>query len=166
VSKVFQVALIRFTVADRDGTTSFVGPGHVIKMLVAGCSRQPETLYDLLEHTRRYDDQFAIGILNGLSVFDEHNVRNDTSAIEARFRESPSADWPPFRVFNDATRRASTQPCQAGLIVMNLKEKRIIQVQNSYAEIQRRDRGRIRADGKPTRALYHYDLSEDWALVP
>lgn len=160
------MALIRFTVADIDGTTSFVGPGHAIKMLVAACSKEPETLEELLSHTRRYDDEFASRVLNGLSVFDEHNLRDDTSAIETRFETTPADEWPPFRVFNDATRRASTQPCQAGLIVLNLKEKRIIQVQNSYAEIQRRDRGRIRSAGQPTRTLYHYALPQDWALVP
>lgn len=164
--KVVLVALIRFTVADRDGTSSFVGPGHAIKMLVAACAKEPDTLGDLLQHTRRYDDQFATRIMNGLTVFDEHNVQGDTASIESTFSEKPSAEWPPFRVFNDVTRRASTQPCQAGLIVLNLKEKRIIQVQNSYAEIQRCDRGRIRAAGQPTRTLYHYTLPQEWALVP
>ncbi|HUG14631.1 MAG TPA: hypothetical protein VMM78_06390 [Thermomicrobiales bacterium] len=160
------MALIRFTVADLNGTTSFVGPGHAIKMLVAACATEPESLATLLAHTSRYDEQFVVNVQTGLAVFDEHNVREDTSAIEACFRSAPSADWPPFRVYNDPTRRASTQPCQAGLIVLNLKEKRIIQVQNSYAEIQREDRGRIRAFGKPTRALYHYALPRHWALVP
>jgi len=164
--EVSEMALIRFTIADCIGTTSFVGPGHAIKMLVAACAREPQTLSELLEHTRRYDDQFATNILNGLSVFDEHNVKDDTSHIEACFVASSASDWPPFRVYNDVTRRASTQPCQAGLIVVNLKEKRIVQVQNSYAEIQRADRGRIRALGQPTRRLYHYALPRDWALVP
>ena len=160
------MALIRFTVADRDGTTSFVGPGHAIKMLVAACAKGPETVGELLDHTRRYDDQFANQVLNGLSVFDEHNIRDNTSSIETLLAEHPPGDWPPFRVFNDTTRRASTQPGRAGLIVINLNEKRIVQVQNSYSEIQRRDRGRIRSSGRPTRTLYHYDLPKDWALVP
>ena len=160
------VGLIRFTVADRDGTTSFVGPGHAIKMLVAACAKGPDTVRDLLEHTRRYDDQFATDVLNGLSVFDEHNVPDNTSAIEKVFADSRPGDWPPFRVFNDVTRRASTQPAQVGLIVINLTEKRIVQVQNSYSEIQRRDRGRIRSSGRPTRTLYHYQLPSEWALVP
>lgn len=157
---------IRFTVADSNCTSSFVGPGHAIKMLVAACTTEPRTLIELLDFTKRYDDRFATGVLNGLSIFDEHNVVGNTTVIEEHFAKSPSAAWPPFRVYNDATRRASTQPGQAGLIVINLKERRIIQVQNSYAEILRRDRGRIRADGRPTRTLYHYDLPSDWAIVP
>jgi hypothetical protein len=160
------VALIRFTVADSEGTSSFIGPGHAIKMLVAACARGPRTLAELLDLTRRYDDEFAARVLNGLSMFDEHNLRENTASIERVFDECASADWPPFRVYNDATRRASTQPAQAGLIVINLNAKRIIQVQNSYAEIKRKDRGRIRLEGKPTRRLYHYDLPTEWSLVP
>lgn len=160
------MALIRFTVADKDGTTSFMGPGHALKMVVAACASEPETIRDLLDRTRRYDDQFASSVLNGLLVFDEHNVRDDTSAIEATFATLPASEWPPFRVYNDVTRRASTQPGRAGLIVINLNDKRIVQVQNSYAEILRKDRGRIRAQGRPTRTLYHYNLPTEWALVP
>jgi hypothetical protein len=119
-----------------------------------------------LELARRYDDQFVTSVLNGLAFFDEHNVPENTAAIELVFASSQPGDWPPFRIYNDATRRASTQPGQVGLIVINLNEKRIVQVQNSYSEIQRRDRGRIRASGRPTRTLYHYQLPNDWALVP
>jgi hypothetical protein len=160
------VGLIRFTVADSGGTTSFVGPGHSIKMLVAGCARGAETLDELLDRTRRYDEQFVSHIRNGLAVFDEHNVRDNTTSIEQTLCEKPPSEWPPFRVYNDVTRRASTQPGRAGLIVINLHAKRIIQVQNSYAEILRKDRGRVRLAGRPTRQLYHYDLPSEWALVP
>jgi hypothetical protein len=160
------VTLIRFTVTDGHGTASFVGPCHAIKMLVAACARGPRTIAELLEFTRRYDDQFATHVLNGLSVFDEHNVRENTAAIDARLKGTKAADWPPFRVYNEMTHRASTQPVQAGLIVFNLVAKRIIQVQNSYAEILRRDRGRLRENGRPIQRLYHYDLPTDWALVP
>jgi hypothetical protein len=159
-------SLIRFTVTDGDTTTSFAGPGHAIKMLVAACAKGPRTVGELLEHTRRYDEHFATDVLNGLAVFDEHNVRENTDSIERTLLGQRPEEWPPFRVYNDATRRACTQPGRAGLIVINLAAKRIIQVQNSYAEIQRTDRGRIRSDGKPTRRLYHYDLPQEWALLP
>ena len=159
-------SLIRFTVTDGDTTTSFAGPGHAIKMLVAACAKGPQTVRELLEHARPYDEYFATDVINGLAVFDEHNVRENTVSIEKKLEAGQPDEWPPFRVYNDATRRACTQPGRAGLIVINLAAKRIIQVQNSYAEIQRKDRGRIRAGGKPTRVLYHYDLPQDWALVP
>jgi hypothetical protein len=159
-------SVIRFTVTDGDTTTSFAGPGHAIKMLVAACAKGPRTVRELLEQTRPYDEHFATDVINGLAVFDEHNVRDNTVAIERKLEDRAPDEWPPFRVYNDVTRRACTQPGRAGLIVINLAAKRIIQVQNSYAEIQRKDRGRIRAGGKPTRTLYHYDLPNEWALVP
>ena len=121
---------------------------------------------ELLEFARRYDDQFPNAILNGLAVFDEHNLRGNTSQIESIMANESPLDWPPFRVYNDATRRASTQPGRTGLIVFNLGSKRIVQVQNSYSEIQRKDRGRIRAGGHPTRVLYFYDLPFEWSIVP
>jgi hypothetical protein len=160
------MTLIRFTVADARGTSSFVGPCHVIKMLVAACARNPDTVEELLERAGRFDAEFARGVLNGLAVFDEHNRRGNSAHIEHLLSAARSADWPPFRVLSERTHRASTQPAQAGLIVFNLVAKRIIQVQNSYAEIQRRDRGRRREGGRPTRNLYHYELPRSWSLVP
>ncbi|MGH9175559.1 MAG: hypothetical protein ACRD1H_14435, partial [Vicinamibacterales bacterium] len=135
-------------------------------VLVAACAKGPRTVRDLLEFARRYDERFATDVINGLAIFDEHNVRENTQSIELHLQRTPTDAWPPFRVYNDSTRRASTQPGRAGLIVINLAAKRIIQVQNSYGEIQRKDRGRIRSEGEPTRILFHYDLPQDWALVP
>jgi hypothetical protein len=160
------MALIRFNITDRDGTASFLGPGHAIKMLVAACAGGARSASEMLELTRRYDDEFVAAVVNGLAVFDEHNLRDNTAAIENVFGALPAHDWPPFRVYNEETRRASMQPGRAGLIVFNLRARRIIQVQNSYAEIQRQDRGRVRAAGQPTRRLYHYRLPADWSLVP
>ena len=158
--------MFRYTVADADGTVSFLGPAHALKMLVAACARGASTLAELLDFARRYDDQFPTAVLDGLAVFDEHNLRDNTRQIEAIMEDTSSFDWPPFRVYNDATRRASTQPGRSGLIVFNLGSKRIVQVQNSYSEIQRKDRGRIRTGGHPTRVLYFYDLPSEWSIVP
>lgn len=160
------VSKVRFTVADSDGTTSFVGPGHAIKMLVAACSRGPSNLRDLLDFTRKYDEEFVQSVRRGLAWFDEHNVKTDTRAIDRVISEEPAGTLPPFRVYNEATRSAAGQPVETGLIVFNLNERRIIQVQNSYGEIQRTDRGRIRKQGRPIRLLYHYDLPNEWALLP
>jgi hypothetical protein len=157
---------IRFTVSDPDGVTSFIGPGYALKMLVAACARNPRTVAELLQLLSGYDADLASRVRNGLAIFDEHNVRGNTQAIERQFAEGPSAEWPPFRALNETTHRASTQPAQAGLVIFNLLAKRIIQVQNSYAEIQRQDRGRLRVNGRPQRQLYHYDLPPAWSLVP
>ncbi len=158
--------MIRYTVADEDGTVSFLGPAHAMKMLVAACARGAATLDELLDFTRRYDDQFSRRVLDGLAVFDEHNTPENTGQIDDIIANRVPEEWPPFRVYNDVTRRASTQPGRAGMIVFNLRSKRIIQIQNSYAEILRRDRGRIREGGRPTRTLYYYDLPAEWAIVP
>lgn len=157
---------VRFTVADAEGTTSFVGPGHAIKMFVAACARGPKNLRDLLDLTRKYDEAFVESVQNGLAWFDEHNLRSDTRAIDRVISEQPAATLPPFRVYNEAARAAAGQPVGTGLIVFNLNSRRIIQVQNSYGEIRRTDRGRIRKGGRPIRLLYHYDLPNEWALLP
>lgn len=157
---------MRFTVTDPEGTTSFVGPGHAIKMLVAGCARGATTLRELLDYTKRYDEDFVVSVMNGLSTFDEHNVETDTSEIERQISLKPADELPPFRVYNETTRAVSSQPAQAGLIIFNLAARRIVQVQNSYEEIRRHGRGRIRRSGEPIRILYHYELPADWSLVP
>ena len=119
-----------------------------------------------LKHARPYDELLCDDVINGLAVFDEHNIRDNTVAIEQQLQQEDPDQWPPFRVYNDATRRACTQPGRAGLIVINLAAKRIIQVQNSYAEIQRQDRGRIRSGGRPTRAALPLLAAKEWALLP
>ncbi len=157
---------IRYTVTDDAGTASFIGPGHVLKMLVAACAKGPKSLREMLEHVRRYDAEFVDNVMHGLAVFDEHNVAGNTQAIDRLISRTDGDDLPPFRVYGETARAASSQPVQAGLIIFNLTARRIVQVQNSYSEIQRNDRGRIRESGRPTRALYHYRLPREWALVP
>ncbi len=158
--------IIRFTVIDSAGTISFVGPCHAIKMLVAACSKLPRTAAELLEFTRPYDAAFVTDVISGLNVFDEHNTPENRQSFHGMLSQHPASSLPPFRVYDDRMREASLTPVTAGLIVFNLKERRIIQVQNSYDEIRREDRGRIRQDGQPTRTLYRYRLPEAWSIVP
>lgn len=160
------MTVIRFTVTDASGSVSFNGPGHGIKMLVAACARGAASLRDLLDYARPYDDAFVTRVWNGLHVFDEHNMVGDAERIASELASLPPKQWPPFRVVDDVTRAASTQPAGSGLIVLNLKARRIVQVHNSYAEILRRDRGRVRVEGEPTRTEYWYELPREWAIVP
>jgi hypothetical protein len=157
---------VRFTITDCDGMVSFVGPGHAIKMLVAACSYNPQSLDELLDLTQRLDDVFITNVRHGLAVFDEHNLRTNTTAFDRQAAEAHPAALPPFRVYNEMSRNIASNPVQAGLIIFNLMARRIVQVQNSYSEIKRADRGRFRRSGKPTSQLYHYTLSNEWALVP
>lgn len=158
---------MRYTIIDPRGTVSLVGPCHALKMLVAACAKMPATLGDMLSHVRPLDAQFAEFIESGLATFDEHHLTGGTNgATAAAVGPLDDGHARVFRVTDAASRQASLEPVKAGLVLFNLKERRIIQVQNSYAEIERRDRGRLRRDGQPVRTYYSYDLPADWQLVP
>ena len=157
---------MRFTIIDREGTLSFVGPCHAMKMLTAACSRRPVDHRALLAIAEEYDPRFAGTVRAGLSRFDAEWSPEAAGAFHARLRDARSEDRPPFRVVDDVTRRQSLEPVRAGLVVFNLNAKRIVQVQNSYDDLRRKDRGRLRRDGRPVRAYYAYELPPDWSLVP
>jgi hypothetical protein len=160
------VTNFRLTVIDQAGAVSFVSPAHGAKMLAAACSRNPPTLDDLLAVARPYDTELVDTLIDGLALFDEHNAPGNYQTIHDMLATSASADLPPFRVVDDTTRRASLTAVHCGLILYNLPAQRIVQVQNSYCGLLRRDRGRIRASGRPTRHLYRYELPSEWRLVP
>jgi hypothetical protein len=69
-------------------------------------------------------------------------------------------------VVDEVTQEASLRPVKAGAIIFNLKDKRIIQIINSYHEIHRSGSGRIFDGISHTDRVYRYRLPEDWALVP
>ena len=162
----FNMNVMRFNVVDPSGTVSFVAPCHTLKVLTAACARNPQTLSELLDYAEPYDPQLKGMVRNGLLVFDEHNTPSESSAIQSALASTPADSWPPFRIIDGNTREASLTPTRAGLVIFNLCARRIIQVQNAYANLERRDRGRIRANGLPTSKLYHYSLPDEWRLVP
>lgn len=157
---------MRFTVVDEHGSLSFLGPCYALKMLAAACSQGPHDSRRLLRLTSAYDPHFSQKVLNGLAVFDEHNSVADHRVIQHQLATRPPQELPPFRVLDEQTRRASMQPARAGLVMFNLKARRIVQVLNSYAELERRDRGRLRRNGRPIGGLYHYELPDEWSIVP
>jgi hypothetical protein len=144
------VSTMRFNVIDEEGTISLVGPAHMMKMLAAACAKAPSDHRALLDLAEGYDPRWVKRAM--------HSLDTDTTA------ETPPALA--FRVVDDVTRRRSLEPEPTGLVVYNLKAKRIIQVQNSYADLMRKDRGRLRRDGRPVRAFYWYELPADWSIVP
>ncbi|MBA2362230.1 MAG: hypothetical protein H0V86_01715 [Chloroflexia bacterium] len=158
--------VMRFKVLDPAGAISFVGPCHGLKVLTAACAKNPTTLAELLEYTRAYDAQLSEYLLNGLAVFDEHNTAESNGAIRGTLETAAPEKTPPFRVLNTITEGASTEPVGAGLVIFNLPARRIIQVQNAYASVERQDQGRIRENGMPTRRLYRYALPQEWRLLP
>src|ERR671933_557432 len=100
--------VMRFTVIDHTGTVSFVAPCTALKALVAACSKAPSDLEGLLSASTRYDNELK-------DYVDEQRSQHSV---------------PPLRGGDDATRRASLEPVKAGLVLFNLKDRRIVQVHN------------------------------------
>ena len=144
-----RVSTMRFNVVDSSGTISLVGPAHLMKMFTAACAKAPADHQALLGLTEGYDPRWTGQALRSLA-------------------DAPAAETEPiaFRVIDDQTRRRSLTPAGSGLVVYNLVAKRIIQIQNSYGELMRKDRGRLRRDGRPVRAYYWYELPAEWSILP
>jgi len=159
-------SLFRFNVVDGIGAVSFVGPAHGLKAVAAACSKGPESIADLLEHAHRYDAAWIDSVVLGLLMFDEHNVDALSPEYEPIVANVVDLDHRAFRIVDATSRSRSMIPAHLGLVVVNLRERRIIQIQNSYAELQRKGRGRIRERGVPTRSLFHYQLPDSWSIVP
>lgn len=158
--------LFRFNLVDHTGAVSVVGPPHGLKVLAAGCSHGPESLAALLNAAQLYDAAWIERVRHGLMVFNEHNVDTLSPRFVELVQSEDDHGHPPFRIFDAMTRARSMVPASLGLVIVNLKTQRIIQIHNRYAELNRKGRGRIRAGGKPTRSLFHYELPEAWSIVP
>ena len=158
--------LMRFTIVDQAGKVSFVGPCLALEALVAGCSRQPATMQELLDAAAPYNDALREIVSSGLAVFDEHNspanFRNILAALDY-CRPAEPAGVPRARLPHPG---GQPSPVRAGVVVFNLIDKRIIQIQNTYSEIRRKGRVRVVEAGRPTNRLRRYELPADWSLVP
>src|SRR4051812_48275622 len=157
--------MMRFTIVDDRSTTSFLAPPHILKAITACCARGASSIRDVLSMLAEYDAILATQIKDHLAVFREHNTNSDTGWIRARLDQAPE-EAGPFDVLDERTRRVSLEPTRLGLVVFNLPARRIVQVQNTYANLQRSDRGRVRRNGKPTQTFYSYTLPSDWSIVP
>lgn len=156
----------RFNVIDLSGVVSFLGPRHGSKMIAAACGANHQDVEGVLTFVHSLDERWALEIERGLEAFDNER-RNLNVGVSVSSREFPHRNWhQPFRVVDHESRQASMMPGPLGLLVVNLKEHRIIQVDNLSIDLQRTDRGRVRRNGKPTRMLFRYRLPSDWALVP
>ncbi len=153
----------RFNVIDEYGTASFLGPRHGSKMIAAACGANHRTLESMLTYIRSLDDRWAGEVESGLREFDARHSESDEDVPVPH----PDTGWrAPFRVVDPETRRQSMTISSLGLFVVNLKERRIVQVDNRSLELKKADRGRVRRNGKPTRMLFRYRLSPEWDLVP
>jgi hypothetical protein len=156
----------RVNVIDDRGTVSFLAPPHGLKVLAAAITQGATTGSQLLAYAHAFDAEWAMNVRFQIMRFDEHNVESVQEAFLCSIGEADQLEHPAFRVMDAETRKRSLVPGRLGLVVFNLKERRIIQVQNNYADLRRKDRGRIRVGGEPTDLLFHYELPGEWSLVP
>ncbi|MBI2907283.1 MAG: hypothetical protein HYX92_06465 [Chloroflexi bacterium] len=158
--------VMRYTVIDGSGGVSFVAHCDVCFALMAACATGPQTLQQLLDFAELYYGNLSDYVQDGLAVFDEWNRPGRYEPIHAALATCPPERQPVFRVVDDITREASLRPVKAGVVVFNLRAKRVIQLQNSYIEIQRKGRAKFFDGSKTTDRYFTYRLPAGWALVP
>lgn len=157
---------MRFTIVDGKGTISFVDDAFLMLPLVAACASNPATLRDLLEHADQIDRRLRRRVLVGLAVFDEHNVEGDYGSIHERLGTGPDDDEPLFRVVDDRTRQRSLEPTHTGLIIFNLKDRRIVQMLNHFYAVERAGDVHIHNGQRYSRRTVRYELPGSWSIVP
>jgi hypothetical protein len=160
------MGLMRYTVVDHQSTISFIAPDRALQGLVAACSTGPRTIQEFLDKAAPFTTDLRDRVVSGLAVFDEHNTPGNSRWIHAALDYCRREEVPVFRVVDARTREASLTPVWAGVVVFNLKAKRIVQIHNTYAEIKRKGRLRIMEGTRPTNRVQRYELPADWTVVP
>jgi hypothetical protein len=158
--------LLRLTIVDPSGAVSFVTHGEGLPALMRACTTNPRTLVELLERSEPYYSGLLERVDNGLAMFDERNLPGRYDAIHQALAAARPDETPVFRVVDDVTREASLRPVKAGCVVINLKERRVITLQNGYMAITRNGRGEIFDGERLTGATFIYRLPQTWSLVP
>lgn len=158
--------LMRYTIIEHAGGVSFVGDCRLLDALVAACAAMPHTLADLLAQAEAFDLRVRDYVLNGLAVFDEHNVPGAYDPIHRVLAETRPVNQPAFRIVDDLTRVASLQPVRTGLVIFNLINCRIVQVQNTYQEVMRSGRVQMHNGRTWLRQTRPYELPYIWSIVP
>ena len=156
----------RYNVVAPRGVVSFVAPSHLGKMLAAGASASPATLPDLLDLVRPLDGRSVESVRRGLMTFDEFVLGEEQVDLDAWRGRTGEIERHPFRVVDAELRDLSLRPAALGLVIVNLVDRRIIQLEDRYGRIERADRGRIRVDGRPVGRYYEYALPENWIILP
>lgn len=158
--------LLRITLIDSQGTISFGAPGHMAKMMAAACAHNPTSIEQVLGSLSTLDPASAESLKHGLARFDEFVVRDDATSIDEWLAQNDPLDGTPFRLIDARLREATLTPLPLGVIMVNLPDKRIVQIENRYGALLRKDRGRMRRDGEPIGQMYRYELSPEWSLLP
>ena len=156
----------RCNVIDYRGTVSLLAPAHGLKVIAAALARGADDFGQMIQLARAYDAAWADSVNRDLRIFDEHNVHEVAAGFEEAVGAEDGNGHRAFRVIDGMTRQRSMVPARLGLVVFNLKERRIIQIHNNYDDLDRKGRGRIRSEGRPTNTLFYYELPSEWAIVP
>jgi hypothetical protein len=160
------VNVLRCTVIDGAGATSFLVHPGAAPALAAACAGNPGSLQDLLAGADRYFPGLQESVLAGLAVFEEHNAGGNYEAVHGALDYFPADQAPVFRVVDERTRDLSVKPVKAGVVIFNLVRRRIVQVQNSWQEIQRAGKAFFYEQGAATQRTFTYRIPRDWTLVP
>jgi hypothetical protein len=158
--------LLRLTIIDPAGGVSFVAHGEALPALLRACATGPSTMGDLLERAEPYYHGLQEHVVNGLAMFDERNVPGNYETIHRALEVARPDESPLFRIVDEETREASLRPVKAGAIIINLTDRRIVQLQNGYREIKRTGRGNVWDGERMTDATFTYRLPKEWSLVP
>ena len=159
-------AQMRITLIGKDGTVSFGAEGHIAKMILAACARNVATTDEVLDVLTTLDPESASQLRIGLSRFDEFVVKDDPGSIDEWVVDHDPTDDTIFRLIDPRMREATLTPLALGIVMFNLPDKRVVQIDNRYGTLLRKDRGRMRREGRPIAQIYRYDLPDDWSLVP
>lgn len=165
-SQVNNPGFYRVNLIDERGTISLLSPSHGPKMLTAVAGMGLESSRAMLESVAAMDSDWIRQVQSQLALFSEFNVDSLDEGWREMIEEEDSMVHPAFRVIEGVTRSRSLLPGGLGLIVFNLKQRRIIQVQNAWDELERTGEGRYRIDGNIDDRMYSYSLPETWSLVP
>jgi len=157
--------VMRFTIIDERGAISFVTHSSAVLAMLAACSHDPGSLEQFLDAVHQYDRSVRAYVLNGLAIFDEHNVPGNHAAIHQQLTSLPPQETPVFRVVDDLTREHSLQSVKAGVVLFNLPKKRIVQIQNSY-ELPRAGTVHLHNGRFLSRRTLSYTLPPSWSIVP
>jgi len=156
---------MRFTIVQADGGISFAHDEFMLPALVAACTFNPAIYDQLLDALHEYDRRARDEVRQALSVFDEHNLPGSYDAIHRWLDETP-AYRPAFRIVDEQTRQASLQPFDGGLVIFNLRGRRIVQVQNTVGNVVREGVVRRHNGQQWTRRIHPYVLPESWRILP
>ncbi|MFN0070316.1 MAG: hypothetical protein ACKVVP_02355 [Chloroflexota bacterium] len=157
---------MRFTLIDGRSKISFIGPVTALPAVVAACATGATSVHACIDNLERFQPRLADSLRSGLAVFDEHNANGNFSQIHAALDFCNQQDLPPFRVVDARTREASLTPVRAGVVLFNLAARRIVEIQNTYARIQRKGKVRVMDSESQRIRVQPYELPAEWSLVP